>query len=297
MKIKYVLLVIILISGLLLSCTKSNPSEPGAGVSDLWAIKELIDDEYMSLLGSNTHYGIEDTIGSDRFFPMSDILTLFWYRHVDDSFSKDINVHISNDSAWIDITFTGYGDLKLFYLDSLFQLDSLYKSFSDDFSRSAIFVREGSTGDPYRGWKLRALTPASVQTQGANLYIDSAVISTSDTIYHITNSYLNGYTNVDDSLSNLISVRKGDSISVTLFVHGDSMTAFMHISWDEYHRRAHLLPDTTYPGVFVRPHIPLSDTMPPIVNFCFDVLKYTTLYTDDQPYFAKAYIFPVKVIE
>ena len=293
---KYLIFFLILITLIFLStCTKNdNPNEPE--VTDEDAIRNLIGSEYMNLLGNTTHYGIEDTLHHKGGKPFSPILTYFWYRWATGAFTKDFQIDVDNDTAIMVLTFTGLGDLYLFYLDDSFHFQDTTKPFTDDFTRRALFVREDEVTSPFRGWKLKGLEPAYIYTPGGNLHIDSAVVTSSDSSYHFTYAMLNGFIYVQgDNLNGLMTLKPHDTLAVTMYTHGDSADAYVHISWENHHRRARLMPDTLNPGVFTNPTIPLLDTMPEYVNLCFDILEYSTIYTTEEPYYSQAYIIPFRI--
>lgn len=284
---------VILLLLLVFSCTKSGstPTEPGS-TTDEQAIRNLLNNVYMTLLTDASHYGEGDTTGGD-FTPFSPVNPIHWYREPLGAIQKDIIIQIIDDTAYVSVTFTGTGDMHIFYFEG-YQIDSIIKNFSDQFTRQAMFVREESANASYNGWRLRGIKPAEIHTTGGNHHIDSVVIATGDTTYHIDN-FDNYYLIQNDSLNGLMTLEPGDTIGLTLYTHGDSADAFLHIGWKYYHRRSYLDPVSGQPGVFSRSDIVLESTMPDHVHFAFDIIDYSTLHTTDGAYYSAAYIIPFNV--
>lgn len=283
------ILMVMMIS---IGCTSksSSPTDPGS-VSDEDAIRNLINSEYMTLLSEATHYSQPDTGGKSSCF--SPILPVHWYRHPLDGFQKDIIVQINGDTAYTTVSFTGMGDFKIFFFKQT-QIDSVIKNFIDDFTREAMFVRVQDANSAYNGWRLRGIKPGKIATPGGNHYIDSLIIQTSDTTYHVNNFDI-FYNIHDDSLNGLMTLNQGENIAITMYTHGDSVDAFVHISWKDYHRRSLLMPDTLNPGVFSRNDIILDANMPEHVHLAFDIIDFNTLHDDSAAYYSAAYIIPFNV--
>lgn len=274
------------------TCTKNNtstnPDDPAT--MDRQAITNLINDEYANLLADASYYGIEDTTeGKNK--PFSPINLIYWYRHPTSSIAKDFTIDISNDTAFVTISFTGSGLLRLFFFDQG-NIDSISKNFSDDFERSAIFVRIGTQNDTHRGWRLRGISPAIIATPGTALTIDSVSIHCSDSFYLFTSAQLNSVWPVNDSLSGIPEITPGDSITITYYVKGDTADAYLHIGWDNSHERYLLHPDQN--GTVFSRSLRLRDSLPPKVNLAFDLIRHSALHTTEGIYSSTAYVIPVR---
>ncbi|MBN1619661.1 hypothetical protein JW890_02965, partial [candidate division WOR-3 bacterium] len=276
-----------------LSCgKKESPTDPtDPAQMDRDAIRNLVNSQHSVLLADASYYGVEDTTGSkDR--PIDPLNLIYWFRQPTTAAAKDFFINISNDTAYVTITFNISGDLHLYFLKD-YKIDSLHKNFSDDFTRNAVFVRVGNENDVYRGWRLRGLSPAIVKTSGSNLSIDSVSIECSDTFFNFSYQNLRSTWPVDDSLSSLPSISSGDSITITFYVAGDTADAYFHFGWNDTHARFVMFPGQSI-TVFSR-GLRLPDSMPPKVNFAFDLIRYSALHTTGGVYSSAAFIIPVKI--
>ncbi len=276
----------------LASCGKkespTDPTDPAAMDRD--AVRNLITSQHSTLLAEASYYGVEDTTGiKDK--PLDPLNLIYWFRQPTTAAAKDFFINISNDTAYVTITFNISGDLRLYFLKG-YNIDSLFKDFSDDFTRNAVFVRVGNENDVYRGWRLRGLSPAIVKTPGSNFSIDSVSIECSDTVFDYSYQKLRSIWPIDDSFSGLPSISSGDSITITYYVSGDSADAYFHFGWTGTHARFLMLPGQTN-GIFSR-GLRLPDSTPPKMNFAFDVIRYSALHTTEGVYSSAAFIIPVK---
>lgn len=279
-----IIIILLFTAFFILSCTKnSTPTTPAE--TDEEAIRNLIYNNYSTLLTETSHYGEEDTTNNK-----GNISPLYWYRHLINAPQRDIIVSIDDTIALVTISFIGSGNLKIFYYED--SIIHFTKNFSDNFSREVMFRRVGSVNDTYRGWILIGIKPAKIITTGANVFIDSVSIQTSDTTYLLDQNVLEGYQMVDSGLSDLMKLEKNDTISMIYYTHGDSVDAFFHLSWSDYHRRIFLT--SLGNNIYSRDNIVLENTMPERINIALDIIDFRTLNTTEDPYYANAFIIPFR---
>ena len=218
--------------------------------------------------------------------------------------TRDILIHIENDTATVTINRDLYGNIHILVQEKPGDtIKDLIKPLHDKSERIARFVRIGSPDSPHRGWVLDGLSNVEINTQDLPDTIDPVEIE----YVHVI-----AFDPVDDStiiferdFTDPLTLWNVDSIPVLpsnalvkieLKVRQTNreVLAFLHYNTHRYrHRRDRFvrsLEDSTLFVGFWR--VPYD---PGFYHVGFDIIHYNTFFTEDYPYVSNAWIFPYKV--
>lgn len=259
-------------------------------VTDEQAIEDTIATDLKDYFDADDNYGKPegDTI-ADKSIGKG-YLYVIWWRELK-NFSRNINVTIENDSAFVEVDISHSGILHRFPFNTI-PPDTLYdipKNFADNGKRYAIFKK---IGDPSinNGWILTDITYKKIVSNNEPPFkIDSVKFEKIDT----SESWV-----VKDPLQfikrdSLVKLPKGTKLNVYVFTSPptESVVVFMHVMANQRHHRYRIRQNTN--GTFFG----YCWTTPRsgVYRFGIDAMTYGTIFEDDTtlyPYEAEAWIIP-----
>ena len=279
-------LVLITIGGLILSSCQKSPLDETA--LDQQVIEELITTELADWFDFTPV--LNDTFLSDSgIVGLNSVLTdtfpfiRGWGRIITEV-SRQVSAEIRNDTAYVSVSADISGFLRIGAPDTVIE-----KPFTDHAQRYAVFVRTGRRDDPRRGWSLARITGTEITAENATVSIDSIRVTGGDVDTVITDAL--AYWDRDQ----VLAFPPGTEVQVTLYVNDpEQILAYLHYR-DRLrrHRRPRFFynPETgQLEGIW---RIPIR---PGVHHVGFDILHWSTLYVDDAPYDAHAWVFPYRVV-
>ncbi len=297
MKSLKILLPMIALVLVFTACTKEN----NEAISDEEAIESLIEGEYSSWFDFASE--LSDSILPDTVNPglMTASLDTFpfiiaWGREITDV-TKDITIHIENDTANVTIERDLYGVFHVVVPDSEGEpWEDLAKDLHDHAVRYARFVRTFSETEAGWRWTLDAISNVEIEAQPEHTVdIDSIRVTARD------GSFDKLYTDplVLWQRDSVPVFNPGDTVDVTLYPHNFSeirSVAILHNSHREggqmHHHRCRFTPvpeEQKFVGSWAVP------TTPDVYHVGFDLLRWETFFVRDYPYDDNGWCFVYRV--
>lgn len=276
MKKTIVLFVLIGLAFVSLRCPKQDIE------ADKGSITGLIESDTI-WFSASTKCG-DSTSGADFFGPET---TIFWWRGIQTHDQPIINIEVTGDSAWVSWSRGNSGSIySLAKWDTNTTWVLWTKSLSEKAEIRATFLREGSTGDDNRGWKLHSISLASGKSTSNTVRVDSVRIKASRYPDLVIRDPLNTYYLLDS----LIAFKPLEPVTVTLYTNEPSGHAFLHTFAPWYVR----VPFTNRGGgVYEGTWLAQLIAIPRIA--IFDLMPHSTLYTPDKPYDFNGWLFPYQI--
>ena len=262
------------IAAAIVSCQKAETDEA--------AIRALVEND-------NTYFKSSTAGDSTENAPALDDTTVgLWWRGAQTHDQNPvIDVGIEEDSAWVGWHQHNYGELFHWVKTSGTTAELWTKSLTEKVQLNAVFMREGETTAPNRGWKLKKISLADGVSDTVNtVTIDSMNIHSSLRDVTIIDP-LKTYYPVDS----FVSFTPGEQLTLTLYTNVDEGFAFLHAFWG-------LLPvripfESEGGGVFVGTWN--AQIIPGFRFAIFDLLSEGTLLGPTAPYDYKGWLFPYMI--
>ncbi len=230
----------------------------------------------------SAYFAVNDYSGEDTIVAVKEAInTVAWYRElteVDKAWNYTFDWH-GEDTAYVDFDRDVEGILHLFTIDST----EYTKNFDDTFYRYAIFVKD-TVAEYHGGWRLFALSPAEVKTDGCSMLIDSVIVSWSDGRLVIDD--INKPIHKDE----IPVIYSGDTIKVTVYATAGNMVYLHSFGHRWFMEESNPGVSGIYERVYFAP-------APGIYRVGIDMLTKETLYDDTAPYSSYGWVFPYIVEE
>ncbi len=262
--------LVLFLSGLLLlgiigGCSDENEEEA--------QIEELINDlsAFLSAADMIGEAITEDTIKEA-------IATVGWYREVENAdFQWQYEFEWEGeDTANIDFYMDVSGTLHIFTEDS----SEYTKAFADQFTRTAIVVKD--TLETYHGgWRLAALSPVEVKSDGSSLVIDSVKVVWDDETFVMDDIHK------EIDKSEVPVIPPSTEVTVTVYTSSPDNLLFLH----SYQHRW-FMPETEIGVSGIYERVFTSPDSIGIYRVGIDLLSRDTLLDDTAPYEDLGWIMP-----
>ncbi len=215
---------------------------------------------------------------------------IVWWRGAQTHDQPVVSIEVTGDSAWVSWSRSNFGSIySLAYPDSGQAWVLWTKALSEKAEIRATFLREGSTGDDDRGWKLNSISLASGKSATNTVRVDSLRIKSSLYPNLLIKDPLNTYYRVDS----LIAFKPGEAVTVTLYTNEPNGHAFLHtfiLAWPFYIR----LPFTRKTGGVYEGTWNAQLVATPRFAI-FDLMPHSTLYTPSGAYDFNGWLFPYQI--
>jgi hypothetical protein len=255
------------------------------------------DAEDESSLEGTVNLGIPDYADPDVFFYDLDPLTgsgrtdgepIRWWREVL-NVDKTIEIHITKPetgphTASVDITKNVSGILHVVEEGDV-TVDRFKKNFENQMQRSLYFERRGPPViHPRRGWRLKAITGASIASPGTTRQIHSVRIQADGVDETVTN--VTELVRVRD----LLRLPPHSEVTVTVDTADDTDQVYFHLKRHRMRFPMASNTDGTFTGAFV------TGRGPGPRHIVIDVLAHATLNDEAAPYDNVAWGIPYLIV-
>ncbi len=245
--------------------------------SDKSAIEDLILTD-ATWFNADSHYG-EETLPTTIMTQFDQIFLWYRTRDTSQSITREINVNISGDSAYVTVIGHIPGILHI-YGNLNGDTVIVEKHFTDNWTRSAIFKKD-TVSTYHRGWRLYAISGTEITTDSNDVQIDSVRITLQNTGLDTLITDVTNLVKRED----IIKVKPGDHANITIYTNESDAFAFLHSHMWRWRFQKDSTIAGVYHGSWTTPH------NPGIYRVGFDVLSNGTLTDDSIPYDANLWGF------